>query len=136
MKITWWNIHIWDITPSLEQFSTWEITLTVNTLWAWFNISQSKSGLFTQWINNIWDYNWNYGFGFDLYKNENWSINNYSSTISQIDGSNINNISKNIDTNGVLKTYTYKLKLWVKTDSMQEPWKYSKNIKYSLINNY
>jgi hypothetical protein len=136
MKITWWDINIWDITPSVKQFSSWEITITVNTIWAWFNISQNKSGLFSQWINNIWDYDWNYGFGYDLYKNENSSITNYTTDINIINGSNISNITKNIDVNGVLKTYTYKVKLWVKTDSMQEPWKYSTILEYNLINSY
>ena len=136
MKITWWDINMWDITPSVEQFSTWEITITIKTLGAGFALSQNKSGLFSQWITNIWDHDGNFWFGYDIYKDENWSITNYSSTISQIDGSNIANISQNIDTNGVLKTYTYKVKNWVKTGWMQSPGKYTTNMTYLLINYY
>ena len=136
MKITWWNIDMWDITPSVKQFSTWEITITVKTVWAWFDIIQNKSGLFTQWITNIWDFDWNYGFWYDIYKNENGNIWNYSSNISTISNNNISNITNNIDTNGVLKTYTYKVKFWVKTWGMQSPWKYSTDIDFWILNTY
>jgi hypothetical protein len=136
MKITWWDINMWDITPSVEQFSTWEITITVKTIWAWFTLSQNKSGLFSQWITNIWDFDGSYWFGYDIYKDENWSITNYSSTISQINGSNIANVSKNIDINGVLKTYTFRVKSWVKTGWMQSPGKYTTDINYILTNSY
>jgi hypothetical protein len=136
MKITGWNINIWDLDPSVNQFSSWEVTITVKTVWVWFNITQSKSWLFSQWIINIWDHDGNYGFGHDLYKDENGSINNYASTISVINGWDIANLSNNIDTNGVLKIYTYKVKYWVKIWGMQQPWKYSTNVSYNPTINY
>jgi hypothetical protein len=136
MKITWWDINLWDITPSLKQFSTWELTITVKTVWAWFDITENKSGLFSQWITNIWDFDWNYWFGHDLYKDENWSISNYSSNIAPINNTNISTITKDIDPNGVLKTYTYMLKFGLKTWVMQEPWKYTTNVDFSILNNY
>ncbi len=136
MKITWWDINMWDITPSVEQFSTWEISITVKTLGAGFTLNQNKSSLFSQWITSIWDFDWSYGFWYDIYKNENFVISNYSWNISSINGLNIWNIIKNIDTNGVLKNYTYKIKFWVQTNVMQSPGKYYTKLEYLTNTNY
>ncbi len=136
MKVTWWDINMWDISPWVKEFSTWEVTITVKSLGAGFSLNQNKSGLFSQWITSIWDFDWSYGFWYDIYKNENFSISNYSWNISSINGNDISNIIQNINTNGVLKIYTYKIKFWVQTNVMQTPGKYSTKLEYLINTNY
>lgn len=117
-----WPVFGWN------QYIRWESTVTVSTVWAWFQIDLSKDS-FSNWNNDLEDYSWDYWFWYDLYKNENWSIVDYDWIYQSIDWSTIIDVwTWSLDTNWNLKVYTYKIKYYIKVSALERAWVYSTNL--------
>jgi hypothetical protein len=127
MTVTTTPLDIWDLEAGNLVTSTNETTITITTIWAWFNLNADKSSIITSSSSNIIDWDWNTWFWIDIYKDENWSISSYDWNIVQLNNVTLWNISKNIDPNWNLKTYTYKIKYWAKIDGVQSAWTYNTN---------
>lgn len=126
-----WELAIWD-----DNISTNEITITVKTVWAWFNLTMDKSWLLSTWWIDIIDYNSTNWFGFDIYKNENWTTSNYSNSLSAVNSNTIWNIAWTINTSWEKNTYIYKLKYWANIDNLQAAWVYNTDINFNIWLNY
>jgi len=100
-----WTIDIWDINSWVTKFSSWELNITVKTVWAWFNLILNKANTLIKWTVEIKDWNWINWFWYDK--------NPYTSTINLI---NTNEIiasqTWSINTNWNKNIYIYSIKLW------------------------
>jgi hypothetical protein len=110
MSISTWNIDIWILNENTNTF-TWDIIITVKTLWAWFNVKLKKN---QELINDnsldfIPYYDWNlYDFNDDIIWQEIWNINN----------------------SWDLNTYIYTVKMWAIIDYLQTWWSYTWKINF------
>ena len=128
--------NIGSLTPNSDIIWTNEVTVTVRTVWAWFDLTHSKSALITNWLNTIWDYDGVTWYGYDLYKSENGTVSNYDNILQAITGSNIWTITKSIDTTWNRKTYIYKIKFGWNISPAQEAWQYTTNSIFNISVNY
>lgn len=119
------DIEIGQLDHTADVISQEEVTITVKTVGAGFDIDMSKVWLLSNGGLNIKDYDGSKWFGFDIYKDEDGAITNYDNTLEALTTSQIASITKNIDTDGFRKTYTYKVKFWANVEAMQNPWVYS-----------
>ena len=127
--ISTWALDIWWLENWITKFSTWELNITVKTVWAWFNVLLNKNSTLTTWTVEIIDWNWNEWVWFDQ--------NPYSSTINLI---NTNEIiateAKNINIDWNKNTYIYSIKLWANIKEEQAAWNYSWNIRFGIDLDY
>ncbi|MDD5213779.1 MAG: lamin tail domain-containing protein [Candidatus Gracilibacteria bacterium] len=133
------SIDLGSVKANIGKYATVEESITVKTLGAGFNLYNGKSGALSKGLTDIPDYSGatNYGFGFDLYKNEAGVITDYSSIINPINNTIVGNSIKDVSTSdGTQKTYFYKLKYYVKVGDEQAAGNYSTNANFSLILNY
>ncbi len=122
-------IDIWNINNlNTNKFSP-DLFLTVNTVWAWFDIQMNKSWeLNYSWLN-ISDWNWTNGFWYD------WEpITNTINTINQ--NQLIVNQAKNININWEKNTYIYSIRFWANINENIAAWSYSWNIDFDIIFDY
>ena len=123
-----WNLDIWEIWKWITKFSSWELNITVKTVWAWFDIVLNKDQLL-KWSIEINDWNWTSWVWYDK--------NPYTSTINLI---NTNEIiatqTWSINTDWNKNTYIYSIKLWALVSEEQEAWEYSSWIKFWIILDY
>lgn len=125
------TLNIWEILPWSNNTSDWELIIKIKTLWAWFNISQDKINQLSSWINNITNYDGDVWFGYKIQKIRNWAIIPYwdISAISwEIENKTIESTPYND-----LKEYVYKIKYFVKVETIQESWKYSSDINFKVV---
>jgi len=110
---------LWNLVSWVNTFSTNEIIITIETVWAWFTIDMSKPWNFTTtWIDII-DWDWSKGFWFDLY---NWW---YSWNITSMwTNYEIVNEVQNINVDWNKNTYTYRIKYWANIEITQWAWNY------------
>lgn len=124
-----WTLDIWDINNGVTKFSSWELTITVNTVWAWFNLILNKDTTITDWTAIITDWNWVDWFWYDK--------NPYTSIINLI---NTNQIiatqTWSININGNKNTYTYTVKFWALVWPEQVAWNYEWLVRFGLSLNY
>lgn len=126
------NLNIWQLISWFNTFSTDELVIIIETVWAWFDLEMLKNWLFNANWTDIIDFDWDYGFGYDL---DNWwytwNINSFN--ISWV---NIDSISKNININWNKNIYTYRIKYWAKIDVTQAAWYYEINPIFNIIPKY
>lgn len=127
--INTWSLDIWNISAWALNFSTWEIIITVKTVWAWFKVEASQDTWFTSawWI--IINWNWVKWFWYDFtpYTWINKNINS-NKTIA------LRAKSINIDWNK--NTYTYSIKIWTLIDYEQAAGDYESDLSFYLILDY
>lgn len=120
-----WSLDIWDIKANTTKFSSWELTITVKTVWAWFDLILNKESTLSWWTVEIIDWNWSEWFWYDK--------NPYTSTINLI---NTNEIIasqvQNINIDWFKNTYMYYIKLWSLVWEEQYAWNYEWLIKFWL----
>ncbi len=137
--VSTWSVDIWSVKANIWKYAVVEESITVKTLWAGFNLYNWKAGALSKWLTDIPDYSWatNYWFGFDLYKNENWTIRDYNSIINPVNNTIVWNITKDVSSSDwTQKTYFYKIKYYVRVDDLQAAWNYSTNANFNLVLNY
>ncbi len=111
-----WNINIWALNNISNSF--WDtITITVKTIWAWFNVKLKNNDNLKL---NSWEiipyYDWIIWMWYD--KNNDWNLTDYNNKI-------IMQETQNINTNWELNTYTYTLKIWAIISIQQASGNYS-----------
>lgn len=87
------------------KYGSWEVVVTIKTLWAGFNITSIVPEM-TSWLENIIHFNGSRGWGADI----NAENNGYSAGLTNMSWASIVSKSQNINGDGEQHTYTYKLK--------------------------
>jgi len=126
--ISTWTINIWKLNSNNNTF--WNtLTITVKTIWAWFNVILKKNKTLTHTNNNdfIDYYNWNIWMWYD--KNNDWNLSDFNNDIILSD-------SWTLNTDWNLNTYTYTLKIWAIIDKLQAGWDYNWKINFWINLNY
>jgi|SaaInlStandDraft_7_1057024.scaffolds.fasta_scaffold01138_3 hypothetical protein len=126
--ISTWSIDIWDLENWITKFSTW-MSVTVKTVWAWFDVILNKSWALSEWTIDIIDWNTTEWVWYDK--------DPYTSTISLINTNEIiatQTWSINID--GNKNTYIYNIKFWALIWPEQAAWDYEWLIKFWLDLDY
>lgn len=98
------SIDMWTLSSVSNSFSD-TITITVSTIWAWFDVIMNRSSDLSQWIENIasWDGSSWYGY----------QQASFSWTISTINtNQNITTQANIINTNGDKNIYSYDIQIW------------------------
>jgi hypothetical protein len=130
ITVSTWNLDIGNLSSTEEKFSEWEITITVKTVGAWFDLILKKSQL----MQNInWDsmtnWNWSKWVWYDTFP--------YSNTINKI---NIYEILANewlsVNINWNKNIYTYKLKIGSFIDPEQAAGIYQTTVDFWIDLNY
>lgn len=116
---------------------SWEVIVTIKTVWAGFDIYFGKDSLLSSNSDDIQDRTGAKGFGYDIYKDENWTIYDYShSIVGKIKNTQIANITGSLNTDWDLNTYTYKIRYWANIDIIQSAGKYSSITDFKFKTNY
>lgn len=111
------------------QFSTWELLLTVKTVWAGFQVNMTHSNPFTYDYGVIPDWNGTQWFWFDAFPYS-WTIqtiNTWTTIVSQ---------TWSLNTDGNQNTYVYRIKYWALVDQNQLAWDYSTNVSFDVVYNF
>lgn len=127
--ISTWSIDLWDIKEWNKNFTPQNISITVETVWAWFNLILNKeSPLEYSWVE-IKDWNWTNWF---------WYNNNINSKTINLINSNeiIATQTWSIDINWNIKTFKYNIIFWANIFKWQPAWDYTWKIKFWLDLNY
>ena len=122
------DIDIWNLNSFANTFSD-TVTVTVKTVWAWFDVSMENPtslnygfNYINQWDGTIW-------FGHDFFP--------YTGSISTIGAQTLIQTEwASINTNWDKNIYSYPLKIWALIDSQQVAWEYMWNIDFSIDFNY
>lgn len=123
------SIDIGTLPFGSQQFSSWELLLTVKTVWAGFQINMTHSNPFTYAYGTIPDWDGIQWFWFDVFPYS-WliqTINAWTLIASQ---------SWSLNTDGNQNTYTYKVKYWALVDQNQLAGDYSTNVSFSIAYNF
>jgi hypothetical protein len=124
------SLNIWTLPTGVLDFSTAEITVTVKTVWAWFDLQVSKDSNFsngTGWVIIDWD-----GLEWVWY-----DLTPYSWTNLDFPGNEtLATQVENINTDGNKNSYNYSLKIWNFIDQQQAAWNYSMDLSFYIIINY
>lgn len=126
--ISTWSTSMWQLSASWNIFTP-EITITVNTVWAPFNVVLNKNSEFMYDTDIISDWDWTkwYWYEKEVFT---WSI----STINN--NEIIATQAQNININWNLNTYIYKIKIWALIDSDTVWWDYEWWIDFWVDFNY
>jgi hypothetical protein len=125
--------NIWDIIGNTTKFGTWELVVTIQTVWAWFTLTllpytplvSTSTGTINYWNGTV-------GWGYDL-----WNGASYSWLItSHSPSANLVTQVANINQSGQKNTYTYRLKYGTLVNVSQNAWNYNWHISFSLNLSY
>ncbi len=116
------NIDLWNLITNSNKYSN-DINLTVDTVWAWFEIYIVNDSKLNNWSIDIIDWNWTNGFWYEKtpYINQINQIINWNTIISN---------SWSINTSWEKNTYIYTIRLWANIDEEQSAWIYNWNINF------
>ena len=118
--------NIWELNASTNTF--WDtITITVKTIWAWFNVKLKKNLKLTHNSDTIEYYDGTIWMWYD--KNSDWNLSDYNDDI-------IIQKAENLNTDWNLNTYTYVLKMWAIINDQQASWNYEWKIDFSINLDY
>jgi hypothetical protein len=105
------------------------ITITVKTVGAGFDVTMNRTSDFTEWTENIINYDGTLGYGYQQTP--------YASNITTIlTNQNIASQAQLINTNGNKNTYTYDIQIWALIDMQQAAWNYLWNLDFWIILDY
>jgi len=123
------EIDIWNINSYWTEYFSDELTVTVKTVWAWFNVIMNKTTELNDWTNNIDSWDWSDWFWYDqdIYS---WNINQI--TTNEIIWTQISTLNINWDKN----TYTYKIKAWALITEEQFSWEYTSTLDFWISLSY
>lgn len=129
------NIDLWVMQVDNLVDATQNITITVKTLGAWFDLNVGWDNTLNSWINSIQSWNTLYWFWID-YEGINSATPHTFWTTYSIPKVLESNATGNIDLNWNQKTFTYNIKYQGKIPFIQVAWNYSWNTNYSVDINY
>ncbi|MCK9272252.1 lamin tail domain-containing protein [Candidatus Gracilibacteria bacterium] len=115
--------------------ATQNVTVTIKTLGAGFDLNLGGDNTLNSGINSIQSWNTLYGFGID-YEGLNSATPKAFGTTDALPKLLESNVSGNIDLNGVQKTFTYNIKYQGKIPFVQVAGNYSANTSFSVNLNY
>ncbi len=122
------EVDIGNSPNSTDTFSS-DLTITVKTIWAGFDVILNQWVDLTYWWLQIQDWNWTNGFWFDNQP--------YTSTINLINTDEIITTQIwTINTDWNQYTYIYNIKLWINPEEEQAAWDYEWNINFRIDFNY
>lgn len=121
------NIEYKNITANNFLQSEKDTTITIKTLWAWFDIEIIKDN-YLSWPSIIPDWNWSSWFWIDLYNNNNWSVIDFDWIYDWLSWSVSFTLPSNINIDWLQNIYLYKINYWLSVDEIQESWSYNTNI--------
>ena len=124
--ISTWATNIWELNDTTNTFSK-NITITVKTIWAWFNVKLKKNQTLNNTNTFIPYYDWTLWMGYD--KNKDWNLSDFNNDI-------IWQETKNINTSWNLNTYTYTVSMWAIIEYQQAWWDYSWKIDFWINLDY
>lgn len=121
-------IDIGTIDSISANFSS-EALITVKTIWAWFDVLLNTNTDLEYSTNIIESWEWTKGYWYDkeIYS---WNINIIN--IDEIISSEV----ENINTNGELNTYTYKIKFWAISELWTSAWDYEWEVDFKIELDY
>lgn len=123
------ELDLWNISDNGLNFSNDEIIITVNTVWAWFDVNMSQDNSFTYWWNVIVNWNWWEWIWYDkaTYTWTNSNINSNPALYSQ---------SASLNTDWNLNSYEYRIKIWTLIWELQAAWNYQTTLSFYLYMTY
>ena len=118
--ISSWSLDMWTLSTVSNTFTP-EITVTVKTVWAWFDVLLNKtSNMLNGWWDQIINWDWSLWIWYE------WDP--FTNSISTINPDEIIlNQTWSINTNWEKNTYSYKIKIWSLIDEQQSAWNYQGN---------
>lgn len=128
-NISTWSVDIGTLPWGSSQFSSWELVVTVKTVWAGFLVDMTHSTPFSYdyWV--IDDWNGSQGFWYDQ--------NPYSSTVQKINPNTIiGSQTGSINTDGNKNTYTYRIKYGALVNPDQIGWTYATDVSFQIAYDY
>jgi hypothetical protein len=126
MIISTGSIDIWNVNDQTNTFAQ-DITITVKTVWTWFNVQLKKNQTLNSSTTFIPYYDWTIWVGYD--KNKDWRLFDYNDDI-------IWQEIENINTDWNLNTYTYTVSMWAIIEYQQAWWDYSWKIDFWINLDY
>ncbi len=112
------NIDLWVLEAGTLKYATNTVDVTVQTIWAWFNLVHDYAA------NNLWDWNWSLGY---------WACEGIAcSTLENYKNKTFVTQAWELQTSWNLKTYTYQIKYWALVDSLKAAWIYNINNEYKV----
>jgi len=119
---------LWTLWVGSETFSP-TLTVTVRTVWAWFDVTFDRSSPFTHWTETIQSFSGSLWYGFQQTP--------YTGSVSPINTSqSIANEAPSINTNGDKNTYTYDIQIWAIIDAQQSSGDYEGMLDFDIILDY
>jgi hypothetical protein len=123
--VSTWSLDMWNLPVWSTKFSTWEITVTVNTVWAPFQVIMNKTQMVEWHSFQLDDWNWAKWVWYDKFP--------YSSSITMMNTDELLwSQSGSINVNWLRNSYTYKIKMWALIDNLQAWWNYQANLSFWL----
>ena len=120
------------LSPGPQIFGTGEMTVTVRTVGAAFNLSMIGTSTLTRSAETINYWNGTLGWGYDQ-----WNGSAYLGTIiSTGTTGTLANQAASINTNGLKNTYTYRIKYGSKISAEQAAGLYNGSMKMDLVASY
>lgn len=122
------------LVPWNNNFSTWEIIVTVKTVGAAFSVTSAESWTLNQifWGDIINDWNGSSGFWYEQYNGS-----SYPNTISKMNpNTSLASQGKNINTNWDKNVYTYRIKTWTLISTLQGAGSYATTLNFTINVSY
>lgn len=122
-NINYDKLNLWVLQPSTQKLADDIVEITVQTIWAPFQLNHSITN-----PSNFWNWDW---------INWYWAcIWDACTTLESFASKQVANQAKDLQTSWNLKTYSYKVRYWALIDSFQEAWVYDFINKNEVIINY
>ena len=126
MTVSTWSVNMSNLKSDWSIYYTQDITITIKSIWANFNLLAwwSWSMSWPGWW--IWSFDGNYGYWIDYSKDENWSLTWFNWSLTTINNTSVWMSTFNpISTDWSLRTYTYIVRHWAKISPLQAAWNYN-----------
>ena len=123
------------ILPVNAQALSSDVTVTVTTLGAAFSVTLGGSGTMNSGLSTIGTYNGTTGFGYDWSLSSSGATHAFSGTLGLLPAT-VSSNAANIDTNGNLKTYTYKVHYGSRVTNTQAAGVYHANTQIGIVPSY
>jgi hypothetical protein len=123
---------IGNLVGGIQAFGTGEMTVTIRTVGAAFNLSMIANNTLTKWAETINYWNGTLGWGYDQ-----WNGSAFLGTIiSTGTAGTLANQTASINTNWLKNTYTYRIKYGSKISAEQAAGLYNGSMKMDLVASY
>ena len=138
MTISTGSSAIGKLTTNTITFGTGEITITIHTIGAGFQLSLGGSGTLDAGLSQITAYNGTTGYGIDYASSGSGTLKSYNGTLTAIPGTILENFATGsyIGGNGNLHTFIYTIKHGAKITATQAAGNYTTNTPVNLSLTY